>query len=93
MATPVLVRLPEDLVKRFRRAVSPRQRSKFIQRLLEDNLPAEDDRDDPLYQVALAVEADAALTSEMQLWEEATSADGLPSSDEPLGHGGDKRAG
>lgn len=93
MSTPVLIRLPDDLVQRFRRAISRRQRSKYIQRLLEDNLPAEGDYDDPLYQAALAVEADEALTAEMQLWEEATSADGLHSPEEPLGHGGDKREG
>jgi hypothetical protein len=76
--TPLLVRLPDELVRRFRRSVSVRQRSKFIQRLLEDALPPSDgDSDDPLYRAALAVEADAALGTEMLEWEAATIADGL----------------
>jgi predicted transcriptional regulator len=73
----LLVRLPEDLERRFRRAVAPRQRSKFVQRLLEQALPP-DDRD-PLYLAALAVEQDEALTAEMAEWETATIDDGLAS--------------
>ena len=34
MMLQLLVRLPEELVRRFRRAVAPRQRSKFIAQLL-----------------------------------------------------------
>ena len=76
--TPLLVRLPDELVKRFRRNVSIRQRSKFTQRLLEDALPPSDgDTDDPLYRAALAVEAETALGAEMQEWEAATIADGF----------------
>jgi hypothetical protein len=75
--TPLLIRLPDELVRHFRRSVSVRQRSKFIQRLLEDALPPEDGGpDDPLYRVALAVEEDAALTAEMGEWETATLDDG-----------------
>ena len=55
-----------------------RQRSKFIQRLLEDALPPEDGgNDDPLYQAALAVEEEHALGAEMAEWEIATIDDGL----------------
>jgi hypothetical protein len=55
-----------------------RQRSKFIQRLLEDALPAEDSSDDdPLYQAALAVEEEHALAAEMAEWEIATIDDGI----------------
>lgn len=76
--TPLLIRLPDELVRRFRRSVSVRQRSKFIQRLLEDALPPQDGGlDDPLYRVALAVEEDTALTSEMGEWERATLDDGF----------------
>lgn len=76
--TPLLVRLPDELVRRFRRTVPVRQRSKFIQRLLEDAIPpSEGDEADPLYRTALSVEADAELASEMQGWEAATIADGL----------------
>ena len=74
----LLVRLPEGLVKRFKRNVSARQRSKFIQRLLEEALPSEDGSDDdPLYQIALAVEKDEQLASEMAEWETATIGDGF----------------
>ena len=71
----ILVHLPEDLVRRFRASVPPRQRSRFVQDLLEQALP--NDRDDALYRTALAVEADTALNDEMAEWDAATSADGL----------------
>jgi hypothetical protein len=76
--TQVLIRLPDALVRRFKHNVSVRQRSKFIQRLLEDALPPEDGgNDDPLYQAALAVEEEHALGAEMAEWEIATIDDGL----------------
>ena len=71
----MLLHLPEDLARRFRNAVPARQRSGFVQKLLEQALPEESD--DPLYRTALAVEADAALNAEMAEWEEATAGDGL----------------
>jgi hypothetical protein len=71
----LLIRLPDALARRFKRRVAVRQRSKFIERLLEESLPPEDIADDdPLYQAALAVEKDERLTSEMAEWEEATEA-------------------
>ena len=76
--TQVLIRLPDALVRRFKHNVSVRQRSKFIQWLLEDALPPEDGgNDDPLYQAALAVEEEHALGAEMAEWEIATIDDGL----------------
>jgi thioredoxin-like negative regulator of GroEL len=76
----LLLRLPEDLVRRFKRAVAPRERSKFVQRLLEQALPGDEVSDsDPLYQAALAVEQDEALAAEMAEWETATIDDGLAS--------------
>jgi hypothetical protein len=78
MSQQLLVRLPDELVRRFKRAVAPRQRSKFIERLLDQALPVETvSDDDPLYQAALAVEQDEALAAEMGEWEEATIGDGL----------------
>ena len=54
-----------------------------MQRLLEAALPLQEtDDDDPLYQAALAVEADARLAAEMEEWEEAALGDGL-GNDEP----------
>jgi hypothetical protein len=78
MMQQLLVRLPEELVRRFRRAVAPRQRSKFIAQLLDQALPPDQVSDsDPLYQAALAVERDEALATEMAEWEAATIADGF----------------
>ncbi len=73
----LLLRLPDDLVRRFKRRVPSRRRSAFVQHLLEQALPSEQGDDDPLYQAALAVEQDARLAAEMAEWEAATVADGL----------------
>jgi len=76
--TQLLIRLPDDLAKRFKRSISPRHRSKFIQRLLEEALPPEDGGDDdPIYLAALAVEKEETLAAEMAEWETATIEDGL----------------
>jgi hypothetical protein len=71
----LLVHLPEELILRLKRAIPSRQRSQFVQLLIEAALPAE--ADDALYNTALAVERDEALTAEMAEWAEATVADGL----------------
>ena len=71
----ILLHLPEELARRFRNAVPARQRSSFVQKLLENALPEESD--DPVYHTALAVEQDAALNAEMAEWENATVGDGL----------------
>jgi metal-responsive CopG/Arc/MetJ family transcriptional regulator len=75
---PLLVRLPEALVRRFKRTVPARQRSKFVEQLLEQALPPDEvDDSDPLYQTALAVEQDEVLAAEMEEWEAATIGDGI----------------
>jgi len=67
--TQVLIHLPDQLVRRCKRHISLRQRSRFIQRLLEDALPLEVGGDDnPLYQAALALEKEHELASEMAEW-------------------------
>jgi hypothetical protein len=78
MATQqLLLHLPEELVRRLKRSVPARQRSKFIQDLLEQALPSDGAaEDDPLYLAALAVERDEALTTQMEKWAAATIADG-----------------
>ena len=82
---PLLLRLPESLVRRFKRTIPVRRRSKFVQELLEQALPAEHGGDDdPLYQAALDVERDEVLATEMSEWEAATLSDGL-------GHGPSER--
>jgi len=73
----LLLRLPEDLVSRFKRAVPARERSAFVRQLLEQALPAESDDLDPLYLAAVAVERDEALAAEMAEWQVATIGDGL----------------
>jgi len=76
----LLLRLPEDLLRRFKRTVAPRERSKFVQHLLEQALPPDEvSYSDPLYRAALAVERDEALAAEMAEWETATIDNGLPS--------------
>lgn len=76
MATQqLLVRLPEDLVRRLRRRVPARQRSDFVRVLIEQALPPDDDSD-PLYQAALATERDEVLADEMREWD-VTVGDGL----------------
>jgi len=66
----LLLHLPDDLVRRLKRAVPPRQRSKFVQDLLEQALPPDGVAEsDPLYLAALEVEKDEALAAEMGGWE------------------------
>lgn len=79
MATEqLLLRLPEDLVRKFRRVVPERRRSEFVRSLLEQALGEyADDDADPLYLAGLAVERDSRLTAEMTEWEGATVGDGL----------------
>lgn len=70
----ILLHLPDELIRRFKRSVPARQRSRFVGRLLEEALPSSDD--DPLYRAALEVEQDEALNAEMAEWE-VTVGDGL----------------
>lgn len=72
----LLVRLPDDLVRRFKQVVPTRERSAFVRQLLEQALPSTDSDTDPLYMAALAVEQDASLGQEMAEWEAATIDDG-----------------
>ena len=77
MATQqVLIRLPEELAERLRRRVPARGRSAFVQRLLEEALPADEGEDDPLYLAAMGVEQDERLAAEMADWD-VTTGDGL----------------
>lgn len=77
MATQqLLVRLPEELVRRLRRRIPARARSAFIQQLLEEALPADAGDNDPLYHAALLVERDERLAKELADWD-VTIEDGL----------------
>jgi metal-responsive CopG/Arc/MetJ family transcriptional regulator len=72
----LLVDLPDELIRRLERTVPARQRSGFVQRLIEEALTHDAD-EDQLYRIALAVERDEALNAEMAEWERATVGDGL----------------
>ncbi|WP_295553026.1 hypothetical protein [Limnohabitans sp. Rim8] len=54
MTTQVLIRLPTEVARRFRNAIPARQRSEFVRKLLEENLPNVDDH---MYELALQAEA------------------------------------
>ena len=82
----VLLRLPDDLARRFKQAVPARERSAFVQHLLEQALPVQGGDTDPLYLAALAVEQDTVLAEEMAEWETATIGDGI--ADLPIGQHG-----
>lgn len=71
MATQqLLLHLPDELVRRLKRAVPARSRSRFIQDLLEQALPPDGVGDaDPLYLAALDVEKDTALAEELGGWD------------------------
>jgi len=74
----LLLHIPDSLAERFKQAIPARQRSAFVAGLLEQALPEEDD---PLYQLALEVEQDAALNAEMREWREGLVADGIRGAD------------
>lgn len=74
----ICIHLPDDLAARFRAAVPARQRSAFVADMLRQNLPS---GDDPLYRIALAVEADTALAREMDDWDSVVG-DGLDAGDD-----------
>ncbi len=85
MATQqLLLHLPDELVRRLKRAVPARSRSKFIQDLLEQALPPDGvGETDPLYLAALEVEQDTTLAAELGGWDAALSDGGAaPSTSE-----------
>jgi metal-responsive CopG/Arc/MetJ family transcriptional regulator len=69
----VLVSIPDSLYTRMTATIPPRQRSKLIARLLEDEV---EKREQELYRAALAVEQDEELRAEMKDWD-VTVGDGI----------------
>ena len=69
----VLISLPDTLANRMKAVIPPRQRSKVLAELLEDEIKR---REQGLYQCALAVEKDEALNKEMEDWN-TTVGDGI----------------
>lgn len=64
MTTQVLIHLPAEVARRFRDAVPARQRSSFVSKLLEKNLPNVDEH---MHALALKAEAfDRAHPDEAQ---------------------------
>jgi hypothetical protein len=54
----LLVRLPQDLIRKFRRNVPDRKRSAFVRELLERALEVHDDLDGPQPQIVRHIERD-----------------------------------
>lgn len=69
----VLISLPDQLAARMRATIPARQRSKIITHLIEEEITK---RERSLYECALAVENDDALSQEMNDWD-ITLQDGL----------------
>lgn len=74
----VLLRLPDELADRFREAVPARERSAYVQKLLESALPPKDP--DWLYKIALAANADEEHDQDLKDWD-VTVGDGLDDED------------
>ena len=69
----VIVSIPDDLIDRMKAVIPPRQRSKILTKLLEDEVKT---REAKLYQCARKVESDQSLNAEMEDWN-ATIGDGI----------------
>jgi hypothetical protein len=74
MTTQVLIHLPTEVARRFRNAIPARQRSEFVRKLLEENLPNVDEQ---MYELALKAEAFDRANPEEVSELDATLMDGL----------------
>lgn len=74
MTTLVIIRLPAEVARRFRSAIPARQRSEFVRKLLEANLPHVDEQ---TYELAVKAEAFESATIEQVSELDATLMDGL----------------
>ena len=83
MPTSMLIRLPDDVVSRFRSLVPARQRNKFLADLVAK---AVSDQESDLEQIAAAVtreeRADPELQQELADWQQI-NADGLDDAHDP----------
>jgi hypothetical protein len=73
IAVKVLVSLSDELYARMQTVIPPRQRSKVVADLLEEEVRR---RERELYDCALAVEQDEQLQAEMADWD-VTVGDGI----------------
>lgn len=69
----VLISIPDSILSRLRAVVPDRQRSKFISRIVEDELKK---HEEALYLSALKLEQDEALNEEIKVWD-VTTGDGI----------------
>lgn len=69
----VLVSLSDELFARMQAVIPPRQRSKVVSELLEEEVRR---REQELFECALAVEQDEQLRAEMAEWD-VTVGDGI----------------
>jgi hypothetical protein len=74
MTIQILIRLPTEVARRFRNAIPARQRSEFVRKLLEENLPNVDEQ---MYELALQAEAFDRANPEEVSELDATLMDGL----------------
>lgn len=74
MTTQVLIHLPTEVARRFRNAIPARQRSAFVCKLLEENLPNVDEH---MHELALQAEAFDRANPEEVSELDATLMDGL----------------
>ena len=83
MPTSMLIRLPDDVVSRFRSLVPARQRNKFLADLVAKAVA---DQESDLEQIAAAVtreeRADPELQQELADWQQI-NADGLDDAHDP----------
>ena len=82
MPSNLVLKLPDELVSRFKSMVPNRQRTRVIAALMESEIKR---REKELERVAAEVEADVALKEDLREWD-ATVADGIdeyvPANDE-----------
>jgi hypothetical protein len=74
MSTQILIHLPAEVARRFRNAIPARQRSEFVRKLLEENLPNVDEH---MHELALQAEAFDSANAEEVSELDATLMDGL----------------
>lgn len=74
MTTQILIRLPTEVARRLRDAIPVRQRSEFVHKLLEENLPNVDEQ---MCELAVKAEAFDRANPEEVRELDATLMDGL----------------
>jgi hypothetical protein len=73
----LLFHFTDEVARRLKAVVPARQRSAFVQKLVEEALGAIEE-DDPIHRAAVAAEADVEHDQDRELWD-ALSGDGLDS--------------